>query len=159
MKFLLHALKPLIILVSVIVAMMTLHPLAFAETRLFVPDYRFGGGFDTQLVITNSSDRDSNIDLWAFVKTGELLGQEQLHIRAHGTRSLTLSEAFGPQSNENTGWLAAVSSGDGIQVSYNLLGEHTESREAQAWPTRELTLDMPAEGKRVIRLSNMSSVA
>src|SRR5438105_3653035 len=103
MKFISRGLKALTFFGLVLVNAQTA---LFAETRLFVPDYRFGAGVDTQLVVSNTSDQDASVDLWAFVKTGELLGQEQLQIKAHGTRSLTLSEAFGPRPSQNTGWLA-----------------------------------------------------
>src|SRR6266481_8877678 len=124
MRFVLHGLKPGIISVAMTLALMCLEPASFAQTRLFVPDFRFGAGFDTQLLISNNSDRDTNVDLSAFLKTGELLGQEQLRLKAHGIRSLTLREAFGSHSSETAGWLAVVSHADGIQMSYSLIGDH-----------------------------------
>jgi len=72
---------------------------------------------------------------------------------------LTLAEAFGSQSSEGTGWIAAVSDVDGIQLSYSLLGDRTESHDAEAWPQRELALDIQQEGQPVVRLSNTSPVA
>jgi hypothetical protein len=159
MKFVLHGLKPATIFVSMTFALMCLQPAAFAQTQLFVPDFRFGAGSDTQLLFSNNSERDTSVDLWVFLKTGELLGQEQLRVKAHGVRSLTLSEAFGSQSSESTGWLAAVSDADGIQMSYSLIGDRTESLEARAWPKHELALDIPQGRVNVVRLSNTSSVA
>jgi hypothetical protein len=157
MKFVLHGLKPGIIFVGMTLAVMCLQPASFAQTRLFVPDFRFGAGLDTQLLISNNSDRDTSVDLWAFLNTGELLGQEQLRVKAHGIRSLTLGEAFGPH-RESNGWLAVVSDADGIQMSYSLLGDRTEYHEAEAWSKRELALDIQQEGKQVVRLSNTSSI-
>ncbi|PYS14430.1 MAG: hypothetical protein DMG15_08190 [Acidobacteria bacterium] len=158
MRFLLHGLKPGIIFIGMMIALICLPPASFAETRLFVPDFRFGAGRDTQLLISNNSDRDTSVDLWAFLKTGELLGQEQLRVKANGIRSLTLGEAFGSYSIESSGWLALVSDSDGLQMSYSLLGDRTEYREAEAWPKRELALDIQQEGKQVVRLSNTSSI-
>src|SRR5438067_6620260 len=103
MRVVLHGLKPGIILIGIALALMCLPPAAFAQTRLFVPDFRFGAGWDTQLLISNNGDRDTNVGLWAFLKTGELLGQEQLRVKAHGIRSLTLGEAFGSHSLERNG--------------------------------------------------------
>src|SRR3989441_13226907 len=131
MRFVLQSLKPGIIIAGMTLALMSLQPAAFAQTRLFVPDFRFGAGFDTQLLFSNNSDRDTSVDLWAFLKTGELLGQEQLRVKAHGIRSLTLGEAVGSYSIESSGWLAVVSDSDGIQMSYCLLGERTEYLEAE----------------------------
>src|SRR6267378_1472319 len=131
-------------------------PTAFAETRLFVPNFRFGAGSDTQLLISNNNDGDTTVDLWVFMNKGRLLGQEQLLIKAHATRSLTLSEVFGSQSLESRGWLAAVSNGDGIQMSYNLIGERTETHDAETWPRRELTLDIPQGTGHLVRLVNTS---
>src|SRR5438105_6626321 len=158
MRFVLHGLKPGIILVGMTLALMGLQPASFAQTRLFVPDFRFGAGLDTQLLISNNSDRDTSVDLWAFLNTGELLGQEQLRVKAHGIRSLTLGEAFGSHSLERNGWLAMVSDADGIQMSYTLLGDRTEYHEAEAWPKREIALDIQQDGKQVVRLSNTSSI-
>ncbi len=154
-----HTRQLIIILAGLMFSLMSVQPTASAETRLFVPDFRIGAGFDTQLLITNNSDRDTSVDLWVFANKGTLLGQEQLTVRAHATRSLTLSEVFGSQSPESTGWLAAVSNGDGIQMSYNVLGGRTESHDAEAWPKREVVLDLPEGSKHVVRLVNTSSVA
>jgi hypothetical protein len=146
-------------LVGLLFVLMSVQLAVFAETRLFVPEFRIGGGFDTQLLISNNSDRDTNVDLWAFVDQGKLLGQEQFVIKAHATRSLTVGEVFGSQPAESTGWLAAVSNGGSIQMSYNLLGEHSESRDAEAWPQREVALDIPQGASPLVRLVNTSSVA
>src|SRR5207247_3105570 len=140
-------------------ALMCLQRVSFAQGRLFVPDFRLGAGLDTQLVISNNNDQDASVDLSAFLKTGELLGQEQLLVKAHGIRSLTLREVFGSHSSETTGWLAVVSHADGIQMSYNLLGDRTESHDAEAWPKRELALDIQRDDKQVVRISNTSPVA
>ena len=158
MRFVLHGLKPGIIIAGMTLALMSLQPAAFAQTRLFVPDFRFGAGLDTQFLFSNNNDQDASVDLSAFLKTGELLGQEQLRVKAHGIRSLTLREVFGSHSSETTGWLAVVSHADGIQMSYSLLGDRTEYHEAEAWPKRELALDIQQERKQVIRLSNTSSL-
>src|SRR6267378_2457425 len=127
MRFILGSRQLGMICAGLMFALMSFHPTAFAETRLFVPDFRFGAGSDTQLLISNNDDRETSVDLWVFLNKGRLLGQEQLLIKAHATRSLTLAEAFGSQPSESTGWLVAVSNGDGIQISYNLLGERPES--------------------------------
>ena len=47
MRFLLHGLKPGIIFIGMMIALICLPPASFAETRLFVPDFRFGAGRDT----------------------------------------------------------------------------------------------------------------
>ena len=138
--------------------LMSSQPSAFAETRLFVPGFRIGGGFDTQLLISNNSDRNTKVDLWVFLNRGKLLGQEQLVMRAHTTRSLTLAEVFGSQATESTGWLAAFSDDDGIQMSYNLLGDHRGSRDAETWPKREIALDILAKAEHTLRIVNTSSV-
>jgi hypothetical protein len=146
------------ILAGLMFSLMTCQSTAFAETRLFVPDFRIGAGFDTQLVMSNNSDRDASVDLWVFVDKGRLLGQAQLHMNAHATESRTLAEVFGRQSNESTGWLVAVSNSDGIQMSYNLLGERTEPRDAVIWPKREVVLDIPKSDTQAVRLANTSSL-
>jgi len=158
MRFVLQGLKPGITFAVMTLALMCLQRVSFAQGRLFVPDFRLGAGLDTQLVISNNNDQDASVDLSAFLKTGELLGQEQLRVKAHGIRSLTLREVFESHSSETTGWLAVVSHADGIQMSYSLLGDRTEYHEAEAWPKRELALDIQQERKQVIRLSNTSSL-
>jgi hypothetical protein len=145
-------------LASLAFFLMNSQPRAFAETRLFVPGFRIGGGFDTQLLISSNSDRDTKVDLWLFLNRGRLLGQEQLIMRAHTTRSLTLAEVFGSQATESTGWLAAFSDDDGIQMSYNLLGDHRGSRDAETWPKREIALDILGKTEHTVRIVNTSSV-
>ncbi len=158
MRFVSRTLRSVSSLAGLMFLLLNLQPAASAETRLFVPEFRMGGGLDTQLLITNGSDRDASVDVWAFMK-GSLLGQQQLLMRAHATRSLTLSEVFGSSSVESSGWLAAVSNADDIQMSYHVLGDESESRDAEAWPNREAILDIPQGARQVVRLLNTGSVA
>jgi hypothetical protein len=138
---------------------MSFQTTAFAETRMFIPDFRIGAGLDTQLLVSNNNDRDANVDVWAFVNEGKLLGQTQLHIGAHAIQSLTLAEVFGSQPDELKGWLAAVSNSDGIQMSYNLPGQSPEPRDAEGWPKRQMALDIPRAGEYAVRIINTGAVA
>jgi len=159
MRFILHIRRLGSILAGLIIPAMIFQTTAFAETRLFVPDFKIGTGFDAQLLISNSTDRDATVDIWAFLNKGKLLGQAQLRMPAHAIESLTVGEVFGPQPDEASGWLAAVSTSDGIQMSYNLLGQSAEPRDPESWPKRELALDIPQAGEYAVRVINTSSVA
>ncbi len=129
-----------------------------AQSRFFIPEFHVGSGADTQLLMNNKDDRDGTVDVWAFSKSGELIGQVQLGLKARGTRSFTLSEMFGSTSAERTGWLAAFSSTDASELSYRVIGVSTESEthEAESVPSRQATVD--AASGSVLRLSNPSSV-
>jgi P pilus assembly chaperone PapD len=127
---------------------------AFAETRLFIPQFRFNGSEDTQLLIANQNDRDTTVDLWAFTSAGELLGQFQIPVKAHGTRALAVGEALQLKGTTVSGWVGVVSKDDGIQVSYTRIGIAAESFEAQQWASREIALTISDVGKSVVRLSN-----
>lgn len=133
--------------------------LAMAETRLFVPQFRFSDSEDTQFLIANQSDRDSSVDFWAFTSSGELLGQFHMPVRAHGTRALTLGEAFRLKDVDVSGWIGAVSSDDGIQLSYTRVGPNAESFEAQPWASREMLLSVADSEKDVVRFSNPNPFA
>ncbi len=159
MAFISHVRRLGSILAGLILPAMIFQATAFAETRLFVPDFKIGTGFDAQLLISNNTDRDATVDIWAFLNNGKLLGQSQLRMHPHAIESLTVRDVFGPQPDEGSGWLAAVSTSDGIQMSYNLLGQSAEPRDAESWPKRELTLDIPQAGEYAVRVINTSSVA
>jgi hypothetical protein len=138
---------------------MSFQTIAFAETRLFIPDFRIGASLDTQLLLSNSTDRDANVDVWAFLNEGKLLGQTQLHVSAHAIQSLTLAEVFGSRPDEVKGWLAAVSDSDGIEMSYSRLGQSPEPHDAEGWPKREVALDIPRTGEYAVRIMNTGAVA
>src|SRR6476660_3112999 len=73
-------------------------PCSFAQSRFFIPDFHVGKGIDTQLLINNRDVHDGTVDVWAFSKAGELLGQAQVRLKPQATRSFTLSELFGSGS-------------------------------------------------------------
>jgi hypothetical protein len=131
---------------------------AFSQSRFFIPDFHVGSGVDTQLLINNKSDHDGTVDIWAFSKTGDLFGQAQLGLKAHATRSFTLSELFGKGASEKTGWMAALSNSETSELSYRIVGTDVESemQEADSAPARQISMDVPAN--RVLRLSNPSAV-
>ena len=159
MRFIPHIRRLGSILAALILPAMIFQAAALAETRLFVTDFKIGGGFDAQLLISNTTDRGTTVDIWAFLNKGKLLGQAQLRMAAHAIRSLTVGEVFGTQPDEGSGWLAAVSMSDGIQMSYHLLGQSAEPRDAESWPKRELALDIPQAGEYAVRVINASSLA
>src|SRR5437879_12585330 len=78
---------------------------AMDETRLYVPQFRFNDTEDTQFLIANQNDRDVVVDLWAFTSGGELLGQFQMPVKAHGTRALTVGEALQMKGTSVSGWV------------------------------------------------------
>src|SRR5262245_60558391 len=119
-------------------AMAILPSLAMGETRLYVPQFRFSDSEDTQFLIANQNEREVVVDLWAFTSTGELLGEFQMPVKAHGTRSLTLGEALRLKGVSASGWIGAVSRDDGIQLSYTRIDGSTELFEAQEWASREV---------------------
>ncbi len=139
---------------AVLFAVCSSSMLAMAETRLYVPRFQFSDSEDTQFLIANENDREAPVDFWAFTAGGELLGQFQVSVPAHGTRSLTLGEAFLLTGQTVSGWIGAVSREDGIQLSYNRIGEGVESFEAQAWISREMQLTIADSSKDVARFSN-----
>ncbi len=133
--------------------------IAMGETRLYVPQFRYGPREDTQFLVANTNDRDVTLDVWAFTSNGELLGQFQLAVRAHGTRALTVGEAFGLSGEEAAGWVGAVSSDEGIQLSYTHIGEETRSYEARQWTSKEVQLTIHDLSKEVMRVSNPNAFA
>jgi len=145
--------------VFVVLAILSIAGTALADTRLFVPQFRFSDSEDTQFLIANQNNRDVTVDLWAFTNDGELLGQFQLPVKANGTRALTLGEAFDLEGRTVTGWVGAVSTEDGIQLSYTRIGERTESFEAERWASRELSLALSESGKNVVSVSNPNAFA
>lgn len=154
-----RTLRILTLIVAVAVIALVSSNLAMAQTRLYVPQFRHGPHEDTQFLVANTNDRDVTLDLWAFTSNGELLGQFQLAVRAHGTRALTLGEAFGLRGEEVTGWAGAVSSDEGIQLSYTRIGEETRSYEAQGWISKEAQLTIYDSSKNVVRVSNPNAFA
>lgn len=132
---------------------------ARAETRLYVPQFKYGGSEETQFLIANGGVEDANVSLWAFTSQGELVGQYQLVVKAHGTRSVTIGEAFKLGDAAATGWVGAVSESDAIQMTYTRIGAVTESFEAQDWSSREIRLNLSEAGKEAIHLSNPNAFA
>ncbi len=132
---------------------------AMAETRLYVPQFRFSDSEDTQFLIANQNDRDTTVDLWAFTSSGELLGEFQMPVKAHGTKSLTLGEALRLKGASATGWIGAVSRDDGIQLTYTRIDGSTALFEAQEWTSREVALNVSESGKSTVRLSNPNPFA
>ncbi len=132
---------------------------AHADTRLYVPQFQFNDREDTQFLIANQNDHDATVDFWAFTSVGELLGQFQMPVKAHGTHALTLGEAFQLTGSTLSGWIGAVSSDDGIQLSYTRIGATSESFEAQQWASREVQLGLDESGKEVVRISNPNPFA
>lgn len=144
---------------AVLFAMTSAAALAMADTRLYVPKFQFSDSEDTQFLVANQNDRDATVDFWAFTSAGELLGQFQMSVGAHGTRSLTLGEAFQLRGRSVSGWIGAVSSDDGIQLSYSRVAETTESFEAQAWTSKEVLLSVSDSEKDVVHFSNPNPFA
>src|SRR5689334_5250875 len=101
--------KPILLLLGAAALLSLCSVNLCAETRLFIPHFHFSSSDDTQLLIANSGDRDATLDFWAFTQRGELLGQYQMPVKAHGTRALTLGDAFQLKTEAN-GWIGAVSS-------------------------------------------------
>jgi hypothetical protein len=147
------------LLVALYIAAVLLPGTALAETRLYVPQFRFSDTEDTQFLIANQNNRDVDIDMWAFTSTGELLGQFRMPVKAHGTRALTIGEALQLKGTSVSGWIGAVSQDDGIQLTYARLGSTSESFEAQQWASKELALGISDSGKQVVRLSNPNPFA
>ena len=132
---------------------------AFAETRLFVPQFRYDANEDTQLLVANQNDQDSVLDFWAFSSDGEFLGQFQMQLRAHSTRSLMLGNALRLDGRAVGGWIGAVSADNGIQLSYSSIRDSAETDsirtfDAQEWITRETLLSVENSEKSVVRISN-----
>lgn len=132
---------------------------AAAETRLFVPQFRYGPGEDTQFLAVNESDRETVLDLWAFTDSGELLGQFQLQLRPHSTRALMLGEALQLGGRQVTGWIGATSSDNGVQLSYSWIRDGAGSGsvrtfDAQEWTAKETRLAVIDASKDVVRISN-----
>src|SRR3989304_8072810 len=121
----------ILLMTAAVAAVCSSSMLAMAETRLYVPRFQFSDTEDTQFLIANENERDAVVDFWAFTSGGELLGQFQLTAPAHGTRSLTLGEAFQLTGQTVTGWIGAISREDGIQLSYSRIGEGVGAFEAQ----------------------------
>ncbi len=153
-----RAAPALILWASAVLLLCAASPLS-ADTRLFVPDFHVGGGADTQLLAVNNNDRDATLDVWAFLKNGELLGQAQVRLKAHATRPFTMSELFGSRQTEASGWLAAVSETEGVGMSYNFPGERGQTFEAREWLTREALVNIGGAAGKVLRISNASSVS
>lgn len=128
-----------------------------AETRFFVPEFHVGAGTDTQLLMNNKEDVDATVDIWAFSRDGQLVGQAQLGLKARATKSFTVSELFG-SDHATTGWLAVFSSTNSSEMSYRLIGmgSQSEAQEAETVPSRQAMLDT-ASGQ-VLRISNPSSI-
>ena len=133
--------------------------LSAAETRLFVPQFRYSAGEDTQFLLANSNDHEVTLDLWAFTSDGRWLGQMQLAIGANSTRAVTLGEAFGLTEETLTGWVGAVSSDDGLQLSYSWVGNTVESFEAETAAASGIDLSVRDAAGDVIRISNPNAVA
>jgi len=148
----LHAILAIVLIVIIPV-------LSAAETRLFVPQFRHSSGEDTQLLFANSNDHDVTLDLWAFTGAGRWLGQVQLSIGANATRSVTMGEAFGVAGETVNGWVGAVSTDDGLQLSYSWVGSTVESFEAETAAARGIDLSVRAAAGDVIRISNPNAVA
>ena len=127
---------------------------AIAQTRLIIPQARFDADGDTQLMASNSNDHDVAMDIWAFSDSGEVVGQYQMLIRAHGTRALLMSEAFQKAGKSFSGWIGASSSEGGIGVSYSKGKDHSEWLDAQAWTSRDLKLNVAGSESGVVRLTN-----
>ena len=144
---------------AVLVAAAFSSGLVIAETRLFVPRFEFSDSEDIQFLIANESDRDATVEFWAFTSAGELLGQFQTPVKGHGTRVVMLSEALELKGKAVAGWIGAVSREEGIQLSYNRIGEKTESFEAQTWTSREMRLSVTEAGQTVVRFSNPNPVS
>src|SRR5262245_27561520 len=109
---------------AVLLALTLLAAPALADTRLFVPAFSSGNGEDTQLLLANNNDHPSKVDLWTFSSNGSLLGQVQLTLAAHSTKSLTMSQALHlARRGSIKGWIGAVSPDAGIQMSYVRLGD------------------------------------
>ena len=130
---------------------------ANAETRLFVPQFSYGPQQDTQLLLLNSNDGDSTVDLWAFTSEGRLVGQVQVTLPRNSTRSLTLSDTF-QLVEPITGWLGAMSHDD-IGMSYTLLGdrnksEHGESYDALDRAAKTFQQTLEDAMRQVVRISN-----
>ena len=130
---------------------------ANAETRLFVPQFSYGPQQDTQLLLLNSNDGDSTVDLWAFTSEGRLVGQVQVTLPRNSTRSLTLSDTF-QLVEPITGWLGAMSHDD-IGMSYTLLGDrnksaHGESYDALDRAAKTFQQTLEDAMRQVVRISN-----
>src|SRR6266850_547466 len=137
---------------------------ASAETRLFVPHFTIGPEGDLQFLAINANERDSRLDLWAFTSAGNLVGQVQLALKAHSTRTFTMKEAFSLPGAELKGWMGAVSTDENIQVSYRRIGGSLDESGSSAidaveWVSRETTLDFRNPPREVLRLSNPNSFA
>jgi hypothetical protein len=131
---------------------------ANAETRLFVPHFSSGPQQETQLLLVNSNEHESRIDLWAFTPDGHLAGQSQVTVPGNSTRSLTLKEAF-QLSEPLSGWLGAVSNDDGIGLSYSLSGDRdgistTESHDAVAWTSKVFHETLANAKRQTVGISN-----
>ena len=144
---------------TTIVVLLALSPAAFAQSRLYVPQFTYGGNEETQFLVANGNSEDAVVALWAFTSQGELLGQYQLGVKAHGTRAVTLGEAFSLGEPTASGWVGAVSESDGIQLTYTRIGDTTSSFEAQEWPSREVRLTVSESQKAVVQLSNPNAFA
>lgn len=134
-----------------------------AESKLYVPRFQYGAQQDTQFLLVNTNEHESAVDLWAFTGSGELLGQFRLQMKAKSTRALTLGEAFAVR-DDVSGWLAAVSSDDGIQLSYTLVGDGVRERDGASsdaieWSTQEQQITIENPGKQVLRISNPNAFA
>ena len=84
--------KATLFTISALVLAAVLGDWANAETRLFVPQFSYGPQQDIQLLLLNSNERDSTVDLWAFTSEGRLVGQFQVAVPGKSTRSLTLGD-------------------------------------------------------------------
>jgi hypothetical protein len=132
---------------------------ARAETRLFVPQFRTGPDTDTQLLVINTGERDATLDLWAFRQSGDLIGQYQLPVAAQSTKSVTLGDIFQLKTESVTGWIGAVSSSDGLQLSYTLDGGRSGSHEAKEWGSRENRLIISDPATEVVHFANPNPFA
>jgi len=142
---------------AIVITVCALAQAAGAQTRLIVPSVSYSPNEDTQLLASNNGDQDTQLDLWAFSSKGDLIGQYQMTIRAHGTRSVTLGEAFRLGSSSVQGWLGAVSQAEGVQLSYTRIGETSQPFDAGEWSTRETLLNVNESGRTVVHIANPNS--
>ena len=149
----------LMILTAALLISLSFAEIASAQTRLFVPTINYNSREDTQLLAANNNDTDAQLDLWAFSAKGELIGQYQMMVKAHGTRSVTLGEAFLLGDRSVQGWLGAVSNAPGVQVSYSRIGDLTETFDATEWSARESLLTLTESGKGTVNFSNPNAFA
>jgi hypothetical protein len=136
-----------------------LYQTGFGETRLFIPRFIHSGDQDTEILLSNSQDQSAAVSLWAFTASGALLGEHVVLVPGHGTRSLSIGEAFALGLPPVEGWIGLASDQGGIDVSYAITGKRAESFEAQSWGSRELNLQLKQNAAGLVRILNPNPFA